>query len=51
MKLKKNSVFRVRRGGGYYGNTWGLRVPFRSGYLPEGRSRYVGFRFVVRGQK
>jgi hypothetical protein len=50
MKLRKNSVNHVLRGGSYdVGVNWFLRVTFRFRNLPVGRYWFGGFRFVVRG--
>ena len=51
MKLRKNSVPRVLRGGGYVFDSRNLRVTFRFWNMPESRGRNFGFRFVVRGKK
>jgi len=51
MKLRKNSVPRVLRGGGYFNDTGDMHVTLRDGYGPESRSTYDGFRFVIRGKK
>jgi len=49
MKAKKNSyVERVLRGGSFSYFTQDLSVSFRYRDEPEDRSRYVGFRCVVR---
>jgi len=36
--------YRILRGGSWYSNTSGIRVADRSWYIPEGVSRYAGFR-------
>jgi len=54
MKLRKNRVSRVLRGGNYdrfMGNVRYLRVISRDWERPVDRWWYIGFRFVVRGQK
>lgn len=51
MKLRKNTVSRVIRGGCYYYVSGSLIVSFRFWYGLEYRSRKGGFRFVVRRQK
>jgi hypothetical protein len=52
MKLRKNNVSRVLRGGGYYDDSWIMRVLYRIASKPEVRSRFRdnGFRFVIRGK-
>ena len=39
---------RVLRGGSYFNVTRGLRTTFRFRFAPGSRSRYYGFRVVVR---
>ena len=51
MKLRKNSVDRLLRGGCYVSDSGFLRVSFRNWLKPEYRGRAYGFRFVVRRQK
>ena len=53
MKVKKNYVERVLRGGGYNfgGISRPMRVDVRTGFRREKKFRNSGFRFVIRGQK
>jgi len=49
MKAKKNSVYRVNRGGSFmYDVSWVLSVPFRGGNGPKDRLGDEGFRLVIR---
>jgi formylglycine-generating enzyme required for sulfatase activity len=51
MKLRKNSVYGVLRGGSHSSGTGILRVTFRIRFGSEGRDWFSGFRFVIRGKK
>jgi len=51
MKLIKNRVGRVLRGGGFDYIAGGLRVSLREWLKPEDRGWNLGFRFVIRGMK
>jgi len=48
MKLRKNIVERVLRGGSLYRDTRPLSVIYRSGDWPEDGGRKRGFRVVIR---
>jgi formylglycine-generating enzyme required for sulfatase activity len=50
MKLRKNYVERVLRGGCFDFGTGDLRVTRRRRDLPEVRDGVIGFRFVIRGK-
>lgn len=51
MKLRKNIVDRVLRGGAYFNVVRDLRVILRDWDLPGSRDGLDGFRFVIRGKK
>jgi len=50
MRLRKNSVFRVCRGGSSFFESGYLRCSNRYMFTPGVRNRIFGFRFVVRGR-
>jgi hypothetical protein len=51
MKLRKNAVYRVLRGGSYYFDSWEVRVTYRYRFKSMSRDWPDGFRFVIRGKK
>ena len=51
MKIRKNIVFRVQRGGSNISDAYRVDVTYQTFNLTVNRSRVGGFRFVVRGTK